>query len=93
MPDPVPHAEKAKWMGELLKVQEEIAARRTADMRGKTYRVLVEGVSKSDGKLLSGRTDGNVVIEFSADASLVGTYRTVTVTDTRSWQVKDKIQK
>ncbi len=93
MPDPVPHAEKAKWMGELLKVQEEIAARRTADMRGKTYRVLVEGVSKSDEKLLSGRTDGNVVIEFPADASLVGTYRTVTVTDTRSWQVKGELQK
>lgn len=92
MPDPVPHAEKAKWMGELLKTQEEIAARRTAGMLGKTYRVLVEGVSKSDGNLLSGRTDGNVVIEFPADSALVGTYQDVTVTDTRSWQVAGILQ-
>lgn len=92
MPDPVPHAEKAKWMGELLKTQEEIAARRTAGMLGKTYRVLVEGVSKSDANLLSGRTDGNVVIEFPADTALVGTYQDVTVTDTRSWQVAGILQ-
>lgn len=91
MPDPVTHTEKAKWMGELLKTQEEIAARRTAAMLGKTYRVLAEGVSKSDGNLLSGRTDGNVVIEFPADTALVGTYQDVTVTDTRSWQVKGEI--
>lgn len=91
MPDPVTHTEKAKWMGELLKTQEEIAARRTAAMLGKTYRVLVEGVSKSDANLLSGRTDGNVVIEFPADTALVGTYQDVTVTDTRSWQVKGEI--
>lgn len=93
MPDPVSHAEKAKWMGELLKTQEEIAARRTAAMLGKTYRVLVEGVSKSDEALLSGRTDGNVVIEFPADTALVGTYQDVTVTDTRSWQVAGELQK
>ena len=75
-----------------MKTQEEIAARRTAGMLGKTYRVLVEGVSKSDGNLLSGRTDGNVVIEFPADSALVGTYQDVTVTDTRSWQVAGILQ-
>ena len=44
MEDPVPHAEKAKWMKELLETQEKIAAERCASMMGSRQRVLVEGV-------------------------------------------------
>ncbi len=88
LPDPVSHAEKTKWFKELCSVQEEIAAKRTAAMLGKSYRVLAEGVSKTDAAFLTGRTDGNVIIEFPAEQTLVGTYQTVTVTDTRAWTVK-----
>lgn len=88
LPDPVTHEEKAKWFRELCDVQEAIAAKRTASMRGRAYRVLVESVSETDPTLLCGRTDGNVTVEFPGDLSQIGSYCDVTVTDTRSWIVR-----
>ncbi len=85
MPDPVSHEEKTKWFQELCALQEEIAARRTKEMVGKTYTVLVEGVSKHDENKLSGRTDGNVIVEFPGEKSLIGNYSNVRITQAKSW--------
>ena len=71
MPDPVSREEKGKWFKELTDLQESIAGERTANMKGKTYRVLVEGTAKGEG-MLSGRTGGNIIIEFPGDESLIG---------------------
>ncbi len=93
MPDTVSHEEKTRWFKELCDVQEEIAARRTKAMLGKTYSVLVESAAKNGEEgVLAGRTDGNVIIEFPGEESLIGTYRNVTVTDTGSWVVKGELQ-
>lgn len=88
MPDPVSHEEKTRWFKELCDVQEEIAARRTKEMLGKTYTVLTESTAKSQNGALCGRTDGNVVIEFAGDEVLIGTYQRVTVTEVGAWVVK-----
>lgn len=88
MPDPVSHEEKTRWFKELCDAQEEIAARRTKEMLGKTYTVLTESTAKSQNGALCGRTDGNVVIEFSGDEALIGTYQRVTVTEVGAWVVK-----
>lgn len=88
MPDPVSHEEKTRWFKELCDVQEEIAARRTKEMLGKTYTVLTESTAKSQNGALCGRTDGNVVIEFAGDEALIGTYQCVTVTEVGAWVVK-----
>lgn len=93
MPDPVPHEEKTRWFKELCDAQEEIAARRTKEMLGKTYTVLVESTAKSQNGALCGRTDGNVVIEFAGDETLIGTYCRVTVTEVGAWVVKGELQK
>ena len=86
MEDPVPAEEKSRWFKELTTLQEKIAGERTAKMKGKNYKVLVEGKSKTEG-LLSGRTGGNVIIEFIGDESLIGTFATVKVTNPRTWVV------
>ena len=83
MDDPIPEKEKANWLNELLKVQENIANKRTSAMENKIYEVLVEGYGK-DGRL-SGRTEGNVIIEFMGDNNLIGQYVNVKVTATRNW--------
>lgn len=85
MPDPVPYKEKSAWFTELLKVQEEIAAQRCKGMLGKTYEVLVEGFTKEEDGRLTGRTDGNINIDFDGDASLIGTYVKVKVTNALNW--------
>lgn len=83
MEDPVPYAEKSKWFRELCSVQEEIAGKRTASMVGKTFRVLVEPNEKVG--CLTGRTEGNISIEFEGDASLIGTFADVKITKAMTW--------
>ena len=92
MPDPVSRDEKGKWFKELTDLQEKIAGERTANMKGRTYRVLVEGKAKGDG-MLSGRTGGNIIIEFPGDESLIGEFIDVTVTNPRTWIVYGEIAK
>ena len=92
MPDPVSREEKGKWFKELTDLQERIAGERTANMNGKTYRVLVEGTAKGEG-MLSGRTGGNIIIEFPGDESLIGKFIDVTVTNPRTWIVYGEISK
>ncbi len=90
MPDPVSREEKGKWFDELLKLQESIAAERTAKMNGKVYRVLAEEKSKTEG-WISGRTSGNVIIEFPADESVTGSFVNVLVTEPLNWIVKGEL--
>lgn len=92
MPDPVSREEKGKWFKELTDLQERIAGERTANMNGKTFRVLVEGTAKGEG-MLSGRTGGNIIIEFPGDESLIGKFIDVTVTNPRTWIVYGEIAK
>ncbi len=86
MPDGVSREEKGRWFKELTDLQESVAGKRTASMKGKTYRVLVEGETKNKG-ILSGRTEGNVIIEFAGDESLIGNFVTVEVTEPKTWVV------
>lgn len=88
MDDPVPYEEKAKWMSELLKVQEEIAAKRCASMVGKKYRVLVEEEAKNG--MLSSRTANNIIVEFDGSKDLIGTFCDVEVTQARNWILRGK---
>lgn len=89
MPDPVSREEKGKWFRELLDAQEKVAAKRTASMVGKTYRVLCESVSK--GGLIEGRTEGNIIIEFPADTSVIGSFRDVKVTESLTWILRGEL--
>lgn len=89
MPDPVSREEKGKWFKELLDAQEKVAAQRTASMLGKTYRVLCESVAKNG--MIEGRTQGNIMIEFPADESVIGSFRNVTVTESLTWILRGEL--
>ena len=61
------------------------------EMDGKTYRVLVEGKSKNKENYLSGRTDGNIIIEFPGDESLIGDFCRVKVTESLNWILRGEL--
>lgn len=86
LPDPVSSEEKSKRLSELISVQEETAAERNAKMLGKTYRVLAEEINKKG--LISGRTSGNIIIEFPGDESLIGSFVNVKVNEALTWILK-----
>ena len=83
MDDPIEAKEKSAWFSELLKVQEEIAAKRSASMVGQVVEVLCEEEGKN--ALLTGRTDGNIIIEFSGNPKQIGRMVNVKVTRARNW--------
>lgn len=89
MPDPVSHEQKAKWMSELLSLQEGIAARRNAESVGRTYRVLCEEIH-DDGTVF-GRTQANVGITFAGNPELVGSFENVKVTKALNWVLEGEI--
>lgn len=89
MDDPVSYEEKNKWFQELLSLQESISAKRCADMVGNTYKVLVEG-STDKGNILQTRTSGNIIVEVEGDNSLIGTFQSVKITQSRNWILKGK---
>ncbi len=94
MDDPIPYEEKSKWFKELCDLQEEIASTHSADMMGKTYRVLCEGESKTLAGYMAGRTDGNVIIEFpSINKDLIGKFCYVKVTESLNWLVRGELIK
>lgn len=84
LPDPVSAAEKSRWLQELCAEQEKIAARRCAFSVGTVQRVLVEEQNPKTG-LLTGRTDGNIVVDFPGDPALTGSFADVRITGARNW--------
>ena len=93
LPDVVTDEEKSKWFQELLKVQEEIAAKRCADMVGSVQKVLVEEKSSNKEGILNGRTSGNIIVEFAADESIIGTFQNIKITKARNWILNGELVK
>ncbi|UZT83414.1 tRNA (N6-isopentenyl adenosine(37)-C2)-methylthiotransferase MiaB [Caproicibacterium sp. BJN0003] len=90
LPDPISAEEKSKWFQELCKKQEEIAAVHSAKKVGSVERVLVEEEQKKPF-LLSGRTGGNIIVDFPGSRELCGTFQNVRVTKARNWILEGKI--
>ncbi len=87
--DPYTHEDKARRMGELLKLQEQISAERTAAMLGKTCRVLVEEQAKEG--ILNARTQGGVVVEVPGNTALIGSFQNAEITEARNFILRGRI--
>ncbi|OCN03284.1 tRNA (N6-isopentenyl adenosine(37)-C2)-methylthiotransferase MiaB [Clostridium sp. W14A] len=84
LPDPIPAEEKSKWLQKLCAEQEKIAAARCASSVGTVQRVLVEEKNPKTG-LLTGRTDGNIIVDFAGDPAFIGSFAEVRITSARNW--------
>jgi tRNA-2-methylthio-N6-dimethylallyladenosine synthase len=54
--------------------------------------VLVEGTSKTNQEMLTGRTDGNKTVIFPGDLSYIGKIVPVVITEPQTWILKGKIE-
>lgn len=91
MPDPVPAEEKGRWLRELLAVQEKISAENMKKYAGKTFKCFVYGKGKLGEHSLEARTDGNLIVEFDGDESLVGSFKNITVTEPLTYVLKGRL--
>lgn len=84
MDDPVTDAEKSARMQRLLALQREIAVENNKRFVGRTLRVLVDGESKKRPGRITGRSSENMLVEFPGDASLIGQFVSVQITESHS---------
>jgi len=68
LPDQVPEDVKRDRIERLVEVVQRIAAERNAERVGRVEQVLVEGRSRTDARLLRGRTRRNTTVNFAGDA-------------------------
>ena len=92
MADPVSQEEKSRWLQELAAKHEIWAGEVTADFVGKTFRVLCEGEKENAQGIYLGRTDGNILMEFKGNPSMINTFVDVTVTTALSFVLKGEVQ-
>ena len=72
MEDNVSTKEKSARFKELVSALEKTIKVSSDNMIGKTYDVLVESPSEKDPSMMSGYTEGNKLIHFKGDSSLIG---------------------
>lgn len=83
---------KLKRFNRLLEVQNEISLAKNRTLVGKTVEVLVEGPSKKDTRMLSGRTRTNKVVNFPGDKKLIHQTLPITIKEAHTWSLKGKLK-
>lgn len=90
MADPVPQSEKSAWFRQLLSLQQGICSALNEEMVGTQQRVLIDSLSKRVGSV-SGRTEGNVIVEAPGSEALIGGFYNVGITQAKSWAMMGTI--
>ena len=93
MEDEIAYEEKVDRLERLKKLYEETLPALNAKMVGNTYKVLVEGKSKNNDELYTGRSSQNKVVIFEADDSYIGKVVDVKIDSEHLWYLKGTIVK
>ncbi len=79
--DDIPEEIKSRRLAEVVVLQQQLARRKTALLKNKIHRVLVEGFSKKSDEFLMGRNSENVVVVFPKEHYKPGDYVNVYADD------------
>lgn len=75
----------------LLEVQNRISLEKNREYIGNIERVLVEGVSKNDPDMMTGRNEKNRLIHFRGDVSLTGSFADVRITSADTYSLRGEL--
>lgn len=78
---------KKERFNRLLETANEISAKKNKEYKDKIEQVLVEGFSKKNESVLSGRNRKNKLINFVGDESKIGQIVNVKITDVKSFSL------
>ena len=84
LPDDIPEDVKIRRLNEMIELQNQLSAESNAKDVGKTFEVLVEGVSKRSKEQFFGRTQQNKVVVFNRGTHHIGDFVKVRVTSSSS---------
>jgi len=88
LPDDVPEETKIRRLNELIALQNQLSAESYQRDIGKTFEVLVEGVSKRSKDQLFGRTQQYKVVVFDRNNHHIGDFVKVKITEASSATLK-----
>lgn len=88
LPDDVPEDVKVRRLNELIALQNELSAESNRRCVGRTYDVLLEGVSKRSREQLYGRTEQNKVVIVDRNNLHIGQTVSVRITESSSATLK-----
>lgn len=79
---------KHKRLTKLMEVQNEISLAINEQLNGKVFEVMVEGPSKNDESIFSGRTRSNKLVLFKHNNECAGDLINVKITQPQTWLLK-----
>ena len=85
--DNVSYADKSRRFKELVKHLEVNIEEDSKRYIGGVYKVLVDGISKTDENMLSGYTESNKLVHFKGDVSLVGKIVNVKILESHTYSL------
>ena len=88
LPDDVPEDTKIRRLNEMIALQNELSAESYRQDVGKTFEVLVEGVSKRSKEQFFGRTEQNKVVVFNRGNHHIGDFVQVKIVESSSATLK-----
>ncbi len=91
MEDVLEKEQKQANFQQLLGVQNNISLQKNQQYQRKIVEVLVEGVSKNNAAMLTGRTRTGKIINFMGDKELIGTLVNVEIAEVQTWSLNGKI--
>ena len=90
MDNQVPEDVKKYRLNKLMAVQNEISREINEGLKGKALEVMVEGASKNDERVWTGRTRTNKIVLFEHNGENVGDFIQVEITQPQTWVLKGK---
>lgn len=84
---------KKERFNRLLEAVNDAAYKQSVEYLGKVSQVLVEGKSKKNDKVLTGRNRQNKTVNFIGDDSMIGELVNVRITDTKSFSMTGELIK
>ncbi len=91
MADTVPEDVKKDRLHRLMEVQNRISLEKNLKLQGQVMEVLVEGESKTNPDILSGRTRTNKLVHFAGDKSLIGQFVQVRIVEAKTWTLHGEV--
>ena len=91
MEDQVPPEVSGERFKRLLALQDEICEKRNARFLGRRVKVLVEGVSKSDDGMLTGRGDMARPVHFKGTPDMIGKFVELEIVSVGAYSMEGEI--
>ncbi len=90
--DSLSRSEKEARLTRLNNLQHKISKEINESLKGSHLEVLVEGRSKSDPAMQTGRTRTNKLVHFEAGEDLGGSFVTLEITEARTWSLIGEVR-